>query len=875
MTMRACRTLLGLTLIVSLAGCGSSATNVQTPSGDSSTSAKAGQEKPSATKPGSLGRTLRAAVDEVSLAELLKKPRVELAALAEEYLLRIRRQEGLHAEGKLLFPGLPDLRLPLVVPVFRQASYAAGLGVSLPPYLKEGDADSALALHLARHGDVEAAKKLVKPNDGETARQVDNLALERNYPVEWTRLVGLMLHAAQFSLATGNVDGAKQLVSLHRQLSTVLDDRARRGALGAALLPRGKNVLKQVAAVWRKDKKEKLASEADSILAEWGETPSLRLHLGETPAEVAALLGGTTKGRVILGSAPLRALDLLALPVPDRVDHVLACFDCEDRLAELWLTYPAASGEFTQPTQLGHWLEELFAGQERQSGLPGRRYRAGDWSCEVILAPNSPFASALVRLDYRKQAPPALRRDFGSVHLDRSFEHNRLRFAWKQRGQTLTVKETRALSEVRNPLPSWPLAQARLERQANGEHVAQLELAYGNAPAARPSLVHLLLPLLEVAGVPRVAGEESGTKGYLETVWHDGQTQYVLRLPNKGGTAPVFQVTDQTPDDKVDQRYKRVTALDEAELRARLADNKPISRVPRELEHARLGMSRAELEQRLPQNPQTLRRDILLGLAVTFTSPPDTKTDLVLRDLFVRFDGSGKALEVRGRLTETSGAAAKWLAAVKALCGPPDEGRGSEQRWADLPPRKPAPVFYRWQDDVSSLYCTHDASGLEVILRQRLPDYPDGIPFPDLRYLPRGPENCSLGDSKAALLKKWNVEKPVLVGDAIALPAAADGPYDGMLVWFEGQGEGELVSRIVARHRLEGKAPSDASQAAQAVMTAWGREARSFGWPWRQEFDGRQVLQSLGSSDQWTRLRVFWQESAEGIHVFTEWKALQ
>src|SRR5947209_5439366 len=56
---------------------------------------------------------------EDSLAELLTKPRAELAKHASEEAERLQLQENSRREGKVQFPLLPDLRLPLSVPVWR------------------------------------------------------------------------------------------------------------------------------------------------------------------------------------------------------------------------------------------------------------------------------------------------------------------------------------------------------------------------------------------------------------------------------------------------------------------------------------------------------------------------------------------------------------------------------------------------------------------------------------------------------------------------------------------------------------------------------------------------------------------------------------
>ena len=129
------------------------------------------------------------------------------------------------------------------MPVLREAHFSAEAGLSLPPYVAEGARDSELALHLARYGDDEAARKLVDPADDEARQHIDACRCGRTYPAEWTRLMGLMLHVAHVRLAQGEADAATELVMLHRDLKAVLDPKAAAGPLGAALLPPGRQAL--------------------------------------------------------------------------------------------------------------------------------------------------------------------------------------------------------------------------------------------------------------------------------------------------------------------------------------------------------------------------------------------------------------------------------------------------------------------------------------------------------------------------------------------------------------------------------------------------------------------------------------------------------
>src|SRR5262249_56623119 len=106
-----------------------------------------------------------------------------------------------------------------------------------------------------------------------------------------------------------------------------------------------------------------------------------------------------------------------------------------------------------------------------------------------------------------------------------------------------------------------------------------------------------------------------------------------------------------------------------------------------------------------PRGPGTLKRAMVGGLAVAFVGPPGG--GYAVRELFALFDRAGKATEVRVRCTDAPGqpgGAAKLLGRLKAKCGEPEALAAPwAAAWADLPARKPAPVLYRWQHDVTQL----------------------------------------------------------------------------------------------------------------------------------------------------------------------------
>ena len=80
-------------------------------------SAGCGSAEPEVTPDaGSKSQVQTDVVDEISLKELLTKPRAALALLADECQEKINFLEEKHQVGSLPFRRLPELRLPLATP---------------------------------------------------------------------------------------------------------------------------------------------------------------------------------------------------------------------------------------------------------------------------------------------------------------------------------------------------------------------------------------------------------------------------------------------------------------------------------------------------------------------------------------------------------------------------------------------------------------------------------------------------------------------------------------------------------------------------------------------------------------------------------------
>ncbi len=830
---------------------------------------------------------------QVSLADLLDKPRAELAEMADDWTSRLQIQERARREGTLPFALLPQLRFPLVAPVWREARFSPQAGFSLPPYLAEGSTDNELALHLARYGDVEAARRLADPADAGTLQRIEACRCERNYPVEWTRLAGLMLHAAQVRLATGDVEGRTELMSLHRQLAAVLDAKAAGGPLGAVLLPRGHRTLTLAAAAWREAQKNDVAEQAEADLAAWGEwpAPALAIPVGASRTEVAHLLRSRGQGRIVPALSTTRALDVFALPVPaEGAQAVIACFDSAQRLTEVLVTYqPRTVEHYPGPAQLGQVLEDFgkkAVDAPSVGGVTCRSYPLGDLTCDVALVPRGSIIGGYVRCRGRLSARSAsegqrsLPRDFGAVHLNRSYQQNRLWLAPEQSGDLIRTERAAALSQVNNLLAPLRPAQATLWREAGHEVLARLTLRYAVDDPA-PPLYQIALPLWAIWGPGRWEGVNDTEGGHLALIWEDKTTRCALRLPHIG-QAVILEVEDRQGPEALAQRDVAAAAFDRAERQARLAAGKPLTRIPRHLglswatPHPRvqLGMSRDQVQEVLPRGQAVRKLDLPNGLNVVFTGNPSKSAVHAVRQLFVRFDDSGRVVEVRARYADGPAATSvgQWtrdlISGWQQSSGAPSEVPAPWAKgWADQPARKPLPSLHVWRDDRTVLTCQRDFGGTEVTLLDCPPAQELGVRLPPLEFLPRGADGCVLGLTRDQLLQKWGITEPVTVADgALVLPAPQGSLYDTLLVWFDK----DRVVRIVARHAASG--PRSPQQLGQLVKEAWGRDLNSLGWPRRQEITDDQ-LQGLGWNDDRTRLRIFWQESDHGPpRLFTEWK---
>jgi hypothetical protein len=822
---------------------------------------------------------------EYSLKELLSKPREELAALAEECRTKIDFQDRALRDGGLHFNLLPGIRLPLVVPVWHEAKYSSKRAFSLPSYAALDAQDSALALHLARYGDAEAAEKLVEPDDAPALRAILADASERSYPAEWTRFVGLLLHAAEIRTAVGEVDGPTELVLLHRELREMLDTRAAKGALGAALLSPGYDLLKLAAATWRTQKQTGLADQIDQALKEWGNCPTRDVNplLGRPRKEIARVLKDAGQGRAIVVAPPDRAVDLLELPLPcEGAEAYVAFFDNRDCLSEAWITYgESARGRFPQPAHLAYRISPdpsaTTSGAET-SGSPSHAFKAAGFEYDMLFPSPGSGVGAIVRIatDKKPLFNIPLPRDFGDLHLDRTFEQNRLRLRPDRRSDILTLSDSKALARIIHPISQPKPDQATFRKAPGHDLLAGISVRYPLGAEGAPPLHQILATLWQNAGVAEVHERYDDDNMYLAFEWHDPQTRYALRLPFTSPAPIIFEATDARQPAEDGERQAAAAAFDRKERAERFRSGKLFTHLGRSLERFELGMPRAQAEQLIPAGKSVVRHDIPGGFAITLFRRPGESEAYVLRRISVRFGKGDKVAELRCRYGDgdPSVANSDWsteiLNPLKKQAGAP---LGLAPSWskffADSPAQKPDPVCLSWQDDTTALTYQRDAGGVEVILRDCPVDDEDGAPLPPLEYLPQGSGECLLGASRAELLHKWNIEKPVVVGDgALVLTPAEPRAYDALLVWFEN----DRVSHIVARHEPGNTKPTNPTEWGEAVTLAWRRELGLLGWPCRFDLLKSGALQSLAWRDERTRIRIFWQESDDGaIRLYTEW----
>lgn len=821
------------------------------------------------------------AVD-IDLSAWLKLPRKDLAKLHDEWSETVRAQLEAAVKAPDTVELLPRLQPQLASPAFQDAKYSPEHDLTLPNYATPGAADAGLAVHLARFGDHEAAARLLGPKDDAAKARVAALKGERNYPVEWARLVALVLYSSQLKVATGDVGGATHLAVLHQQLAKLLDDKAKAGPLGAALLPAGRRALQQAAAAWRDPKRNKvaLAGDIEQALEGWGKPAEAATPLGQPREELAGALGAAAGPAVVLHqpAALARALDVLALPLPrDGARAVAAFFDGKGKLSELLVAYRAKIDTlYPTPGHLAFHLDEGGASptvETKSSSLTRQTWAAGPASFEVIRGDRSNSLGGLVRLSAAKQPDAAgarSPRQVGQLSLDGGFEEARAALAPEQGGAMVSAKGAAAAEAVKG-LGVPPPAEALLSRAKDQDVVSAVRLVWPAEQGAR-SLEGLLPALWAAYGSARPEGVEAADGAYLAWTWKGEHARAQLRLPFNDGP-PLLVVEDTRGEAALPARAEAARKSDAAARQARLRAGEPRVRLARSvgavndfsLAGLSLGQGREEAVAALPRGKSYRTKDLGESVGVTVLSSPPKGATYWARQVFVRFNAAHKVSEVRVRYHEwqVSGKKAPPLAArlADAKAGAPQVLPGPWAGvWADLPRSGGLVVNHRWQDDLTVRVFQRDPWGAELILRDRGADGGEPPPF---RHLGDGVAGAALGATRAEV--QAALKSPVKVDGAVEVyRQPAGGAYEAVFVWFAK----DRVSRVLALHRGAVEAPD----AARALQAAWGKNLGQLGYVRRQEPATGSELGAMYWFDDRVRVKTYVHQGDAGARLYTEWR---
>jgi hypothetical protein len=822
---------------------------------------------------------------DIALAETLGKPREELAQLVKETREVVKKRESedrTEREAAML----PRLQPPATLPILHNAVYSEKAGLSLPSYLKDNVKDSEVALHVARHGDVEAALKMVDLKDKEAVRQVEACRGDRNYPLEWVQWAALKFEDAEFRLAHDDAQAAADLVQMHKQLKALLPEKAASGPLGAVLLPLGRRALAEAAQAW-KDKRPQLAADVTAALKGWGDAPAVSAGLkpGDSQARAERLLRSSADGFAVATRSPesaRRAVDLLALPlVPEGVQAVVAFLDDRKAVREVAVVYHGKIDDrYPEPANLAHFLINRDCSAAAESAKDRRLARqtwTGDGlSFEVLVAPQAALGG-LVRVADAKQSPTrgvlgADARDLGAVHLDGSYEQNRVNLGAEFHPTELKVNRADLIARVRQPAREQP-THLRLKRHGKldlAESVTQIWPTDLNVAA----ISALAVPFWSAYGDAKV--EEDDDASFLNLVWENAQTRYALRLPYDVAQPPEFVASDRESEAQAKEKAEAARAFDQAQRKGRLAAKKSLDFLPRSLpceplgpqaEQIYLGQGRDKVLGMIPARSSAAQRFDLedgSGLLLVFTVHATEGSTFFPQQLSVRFDHS-RVSEVRVRYQETPHDNLPTLQSkLRERAGSPEKLPAPWARlWSETPS---SAVLLRWRDDRSLMTYQADAGGAEVTLRDWPIDEPlDAEPTP-LLFCSRGPSGCKLGEGRAEVLgRKWLKEpKKTDDGGVILYSSDPKSTHDTLLVYFEG----DKVARVNARHRTK-PAENDAFAALRGV---WGRDLAHLGSLRRVEpAAGLQFKGGYGWHDDRTRVRSFVQVG-ESADLWSEWR---
>src|SRR5205085_4275397 len=114
-----------------------------------------------------------------------------------------------------------------------------------------------------------------------------------------------------------------------------------------------------------------------------------------------------------------------------------------------------------------------------------------------------------------------LSRNLGSLHLDRSFEQNRICLNPGQRREPVSSAQANTLERIANPLPVIKPDEAALYQVAGQDLAAKLRLRYPTQVSGPPPFHKVVLPLWATQGPGRINAITDEKGGHLTVTWED------------------------------------------------------------------------------------------------------------------------------------------------------------------------------------------------------------------------------------------------------------------------------------------------------------------------------------------------------------------
>jgi hypothetical protein len=845
--MSACLRSLALLVVLSMAGCFQKA-----PTGD-------GGAVPE-------DRTTRLPKESsIDLASWLGLPREQLARLTQEQQAAAQSRLAALRKGNDPSLLLPQLAVCVQAPIFQSAAYRADQGISLPGYVKAGAYDSDVALHLARHGDQQAAMALA---DAALRPRVAEMACEKHYPLEWTRLVALTLAMAQLRLAAGEASAATDLIRAHEQLSDLLGPKARASALGSVLLGQGRRALQLAARAWRSPAHNKvgLAEDVEKALAAWGEVPS-------------AQLAASGKPTLAIGDELARAVDLLGVPAPAEGLLAVATFTSADgRVAAVQLAYGSGHGGS------GHALSDLaaFLGERGlnvgeplvASSLTRQEASSPVLKAEMVRSASSPLLGGLATFTVPGIQPASapLQRSLGAASLDLPFSVTRDELSIHGDSYHLEVTDREALSRIAASLNAPAPASARVEREGDADLASEVTVSWPREMSTEAS-ARLIRGLWQAFGLADIRALDEKAGGGVVLRWQ-GETARAHFIAPFDGKEPTLTLADTREGSELAARQEQALALAEKGRLARIAAGKHQVRLapgPEEvngvsLAGLKLGGSREDALAalaRLPEGKGYRHAQVPSGVSVTILTPPANGAAYWARQLLVRF-AEDRVAEIRIRWQEGLAAPKKGESLPEKLASDPRAGAGGQESptwaglWTDVGPT--LGQLRAWRDDLTERSYQSDGFVSEVCWRSRS----DRARGPAAwRFLPQGPDGASLGDSRSQVLRALG--EPIAQADGadiFRMPATS--PYDRAFVWWEK----DAVARIVAVER----GSAEQAKALDALRRSWGRDLAPLGYVRRQVAESGQALGAFFWHDDAVRIQSFAQKDGASARILTEWR---